>query len=181
MGLLPTTEHKDWNQSEEELKKKNQNRTMMNRFWGVGDGDGHSYTWRLVGGGGDIPDVALLLLGEFQSVAEDLDSLLFITVSTCLGRLTVDTEHLPKKPRERHTDVHTWLRGRSGTCAAPCVTLRRRCNKHTPARCKVTDCEHEQSHWGQVLFAGCFIVQARTLASTICFLQHALRWTRRLV
>lgn len=68
------------------------------------------------GAGGDIPDVALLLLGEFQSVAEDLDSLLFITVSTCLGRLTVDTEHLPKKPRERHTDVvHTWLRGRRGT------------------------------------------------------------------
>lgn len=58
-------------------------------------------------GRGGIPDVALLLLGEFQSVAEDLESRLFITVSTCLGRLTVDTEHLPKKPRERHTDVHT--------------------------------------------------------------------------
>lgn len=57
--------------------------------------------------GRGIPGVALLLLGEFQSVAEDLDSRLFITVSTCLGRLTVDTEHLPKKPRERHTDVHT--------------------------------------------------------------------------
>lgn len=54
-----------------------------------------------------IPDVALLLLGEFQSVAEDLDSRLFITVSTCLGRLTVDKEHLPREPRERHTDVHT--------------------------------------------------------------------------
>ena len=40
-------------------------------------------------------------------MAEDLDSRLFITESTCLGRLTVDTEHLPKKPRERHTDVHT--------------------------------------------------------------------------
>lgn len=119
----------------------------MDRFWGVGDGDGHSYTWRLVGrrgGRGDIPDVALLLLGEFQSVAEDLDSLLFITVSTCLGRLTVDTEHLPKKPRERHTDVHTWLRGRRGTCAASCVTLRRRGNKHAPARRKVTDCERQQ-------------------------------------
>lgn len=60
-----------------------------------------------LGGEGGIPDVALLLLGEFQSVAEDLDSRLFITESTCLGRLTVDTEHLPKKPRERHTDVHT--------------------------------------------------------------------------
>lgn len=120
---------------------------MMDRFWGVGDGDGHSYTWRPVGprgAGGDIPDVALLLLGEFQSVAEDLDSLLFITVSTCLGRLTVDTEHLPKKPRERHTDVHTWLRGRRGTCAASCATLRRRCDKHTAARHKVPDCKHIQ-------------------------------------
>lgn len=66
--------------------------------------DGHR---RRREGGGGIPDVALLLLGEFQSVADDLDSRLFITESTCLGRLTVDTEHLPKKPRERHTDVHT--------------------------------------------------------------------------
>lgn len=58
-------------------------------------------------GGGGVPDVSLLLLGEFQSVAEDLDSLLFKSESTCLGRLTVDTEHLPKKPRERHRVVHT--------------------------------------------------------------------------
>lgn len=35
-----------------------------------------------------------VLLGEFQSVAEDLESRLFITESTCLGRLTADTEHL---------------------------------------------------------------------------------------
>lgn len=56
---------------------------------------------------GGIPDVSLLLPGEFQSVAEDLDSRLFKTESTCLGRLTVDTEHLPKKPRERHTVFHT--------------------------------------------------------------------------
>lgn len=54
-----------------------------------------------------IPGVVLLLLGEFQSVAEDLESRLFITESTCLGRLTVEREHLPKKSRERHTDVHT--------------------------------------------------------------------------
>lgn len=59
------------------------------------------------GVGGGFPDVSLLLLGEFQSVAEDLDSRLFKTESTCLGRLTVDTEHLPKKPRERHTVFHT--------------------------------------------------------------------------
>lgn len=49
---------------------------------------------------------ALLLLGEFQSVAEDLDSRLFRTESTCLGRLTVETEHLPEEPRERHTHTH---------------------------------------------------------------------------
>lgn len=36
-----------------------------------------------------------LLLGEFQSVAEDLESLLSMAESTCLGRLTVDKEHLP--------------------------------------------------------------------------------------
>lgn len=54
-----------------------------------------------------IPDVALLLLGEFQRVAEDLERRLFITESTCLGRLTVEREHLPKKSKERHTDVHT--------------------------------------------------------------------------
>lgn len=62
--------------------------------------------WTL-GEWGGVPDVSLLLLGEFQSVAEDLDSRLFKTESTCLGRLTVDTEHLPKKPRERHTVFHT--------------------------------------------------------------------------
>lgn len=59
-------------------------------------------------------------------MAEDLDSRLFITESTCLGRLTVDTEHLPKKPRERHTDVHTGhmvMRGGRGTSVASCVTL----------------------------------------------------------
>lgn len=39
-------------------------------------------------------------------MAEDLESRLFRTESTCLGRLTAETEHLPKKPRERHTDVH---------------------------------------------------------------------------
>lgn len=40
-------------------------------------------------------------------MAEDFESRLLITVSTCLGRLTVDKEHLPKKPKEHHTDVHT--------------------------------------------------------------------------
>lgn len=73
-----------------------------------------------------IPDVALLLLGEFQSVAEDLESRLFITESTCLGRLTVEREHLPKKPRERHTDVHTGHmteRTMGRTSEAPCSAL----------------------------------------------------------
>lgn len=36
----------------------------------------------------------LLLLGEFQSVAEDFESRLLIIESTCLGRFTADTEHL---------------------------------------------------------------------------------------
>lgn len=75
----------------------------MDGFGGVGGGK----VMDTLNGRWGIPDVALLLLGEFQSVAEDLDSRLFITESTCFGRLTVDTEHLPKKPRERHTDVHT--------------------------------------------------------------------------
>lgn len=39
-------------------------------------------------------------------MAEDLDSRLFITESTCLGRLTVETEHLPEEPRERHTHTN---------------------------------------------------------------------------
>lgn len=34
----------------------------------------------------------LLLLGEFQRVAEDLESRLLIIESTCLGRFTADTE-----------------------------------------------------------------------------------------
>lgn len=76
------------------------------------DGQVLRHWWRLTDGhwgSGErgIPHVSLLLLGEFQSVAEDLDSRLFKTESTCLGRLTVDTEHLPKKPRERHTVFHT--------------------------------------------------------------------------
>lgn len=40
-------------------------------------------------------------------MAEDLDSRLFITESTCLGRLTVETEHLPEEPKDRHTHTHT--------------------------------------------------------------------------
>lgn len=66
-----------------------------------------------------VPDVFLLLLGEFQIVAEDLDSRLFKTESTCLGRLTVDTEHLPKKPKERQffTQVRC-LRKKGKVCGA---------------------------------------------------------------
>lgn len=103
----------------------------MDGFGGVGGGRVMD-TVKRVGG---IPDVGLLLLGEFQSMAEDLDSLLFITESTCLGRLTVDTEHLPKKPRERHTDVHRgshgWKERRGeGVCGE---MLRRQLFKHTHA------------------------------------------------
>lgn len=43
---------------------------------------------------------SLLLLGDVQRVAEDLESRLFMTESTCLGRLTADIEHLPVKSRE---------------------------------------------------------------------------------
>ena len=50
---------------------------------------------------------SLLLLGEFQSVAEDLDSLLLMTGSTCLGKLTVEAEHLPAPERtQQTTTVH---------------------------------------------------------------------------
>lgn len=62
-------------------------------------------------GGGSLADIdagsSLLLLGEFQSVAEDLDSLLLMTGSTCLGKLTVEAEHLPAPERTQHTtSVH---------------------------------------------------------------------------
>lgn len=43
------------------------------------------------------------MLGEFHRVAEDLDSLLLITESTCFGRLTADKEHLPAGRREGDT------------------------------------------------------------------------------
>lgn len=46
---------------------------------------------------------SLLLQGEFQSVAEDLDSRLLRTGSACLGRLTVEAEHLPAPERAQHT------------------------------------------------------------------------------
>lgn len=44
-------------------------------------------------------------------MAEDLESRLSMGESKCLGRLTVDKEHLPEEPRERHTVVQTvtWL------------------------------------------------------------------------
>lgn len=39
-------------------------------------------------------------------MAEDLESRLFMTESTCLGRLTADIEHLPVKSREDRIHVH---------------------------------------------------------------------------
>lgn len=95
-------QNRGWNQKGEKLK----NRQVMDRCSGI-DGGWRMDTGEVGGKGGrGIPDVSLLLLGEFHSVAEDLDSRLFKTESTCLGRLTVDTEHLPKKPRERHSFSH---------------------------------------------------------------------------
>lgn len=67
--------------------------------------------WRRLGGvgpqgaleGGGL-GLLLLLLGEFQSVAEDFESRLLIIESTCLGRFTADTEHLlpPGGEKTRH-------------------------------------------------------------------------------
>lgn len=51
---------------------------------------------------------SLLLLGEFHRVAEDLDSLLLMTGSTCRGRLTVEAEHLPAPERTQHRQLFTW-------------------------------------------------------------------------
>lgn len=60
--------------------------------------------------------VVLLLLGEFQRVAEDLERRLFRTVSTCLGMLTAETEHRPVKPRayRTHTLMDTAEAGSAG-------------------------------------------------------------------
>lgn len=61
---------------------------------------------------------SLLLLGEFQSVAEDLDSLLLMTGSTCLGKLTVEAEHLPAPERtQQTTTVHKAAVVRAGAPA----------------------------------------------------------------
>lgn len=109
----------------------------MERGGGVGDGDG-VWRWWWIGGwvGGHSRGGTLLLLGEFQSVAEDLDSRLFITESTCLGRLTVETEHLPEEPRERHTHTqiytHTSLRP-SGARTRPCPEVVRYVHAPWPA------------------------------------------------
>lgn len=50
----------------------------------------------------------LLLLGEFQRVAEDLESRLLIIESTCLGRFTADTEQrLAPGGGKRHRALQT--------------------------------------------------------------------------
>lgn len=71
-------------------------------------------------GGGSLVDIdvgsSLLLLGEFHSVAEDLDSLLLMTGSTCLGKLTVEAEHLPAPERTQQT---TTVHKAAGLQAAP--------------------------------------------------------------
>ncbi|TNN57371.1 hypothetical protein EYF80_032447 [Liparis tanakae] len=51
-----------------------------------------------------------------KSVAEDLDSLLLMTGSTCLGRLTVEAEHLPAPERTQQT---TTVHKAAGVQAAP--------------------------------------------------------------
>lgn len=71
-------------------------------------------------GRGSLVDIdvgsSLLLLGEFQSVAEDLDSLLLMTGSACLGKLTVEAEHLPAPERTQQT---TTVHKAAGVQAAP--------------------------------------------------------------
>ena len=69
------------------------------------------------GGGPGDTDVgsSLLLFGEFQSVAEDLDSLLLMTGSTCLGKLTVEAEHLPAPERTQQTTTVHKVAGVRGT------------------------------------------------------------------
>lgn len=85
---------------------------------GVREGDEEEGTGRE--GGGSLVDIdvgsSLLLLGEFHSVAEDLDSLLLMTGSTCLGKLTVEAEHLPAPERTQQT---TTVHKAAGLQAAP--------------------------------------------------------------
>ncbi len=54
--------------------------------------------------------MSLLLQGDVQRVAEDLESRLFMTESTCLGRLTADIEHLPVKSREYRIHNAEWIK-----------------------------------------------------------------------
>lgn len=70
--------------------------------------------WRMKRGAGaggegvsDVRRSSLLRLGEFHSVADDLDSLLLRTGSVCRGRFTVEDEHLPAPERTQHTHTHT--------------------------------------------------------------------------
>lgn len=111
MGQLSTTKHKTGTEiRRDRTEKQTSDRRVLKHWWRLTDG--HWGSWV-----GVTPDVSLLLLGEFHSVAEDLDSRLFKTESRCLGRLTVDTEHLPKKPRERHNCSHRshgWEEEREG-------------------------------------------------------------------
>lgn len=68
----------------------------------------------------DVVGSSLLLLGEFHSVAEDLDSLLLMTGSTCLGKLTVEAEHLPAPERTQQT---TTVHKAGGAAAAAAAAL----------------------------------------------------------
>lgn len=95
--------------------KKKKKRKTKNQIRGRGEVEGMNRK-----GGGSLVDIdagsSLLLLGEFQSVAEDLDSLLLMTGSTCLGKLTVEAEHLPAPERTQHT---TTVHKAAGVRAAP--------------------------------------------------------------
>lgn len=75
----------------------------------VGEGGRKVARWNT-----DVVGSSLLLLGEFHSVAEDLDSLLLMTGSTCLGKLTVEAEHLPAPERTQQTTTVHKAGGRAG-------------------------------------------------------------------
>lgn len=81
---------------------------------------------------------SLLLLGEFQRVAEDLDSLLLMTGSTCLGKLTVEAEHLPAPERtQQTTTVH-----KAGGVGNPRMYCRRRPSVDELALCLSVCLDH---------------------------------------
>lgn len=100
---------------------------------------GSGWGW---GGGGEEEGLvdadvgsSLLLLGEFHRVAEDLDSLLLMTGSTCRGRLTVEAEHLPAPERTQHRQLFTWGGARTPGPPPARVRIPQPCFSHSGLCC----------------------------------------------